>query len=149
MTKNKNINIAFGLLILVVLYFISSSNYLLFHSIAEGFSVVTAFVIFIIAWNSRNLVNNSFFLFLGTAMLFVGSFDFLHTLSYEGMVIFEQKGANLPTQLWICARYMQGFSILISPLFLDKKIKTVLILIFYSLASLLLLLSVFSWEIFP
>ncbi len=149
MKKNKYINIIFGFLILAALYIISRENYLFFHSIAEGFSIVTAFIVFIIAWNSRKLVNNSFFIFLGTAMLFVGGVDFLHTLSYEGMVIFEENGTDLPTQLWICARYLQGISMLISPLFLDKKIKAEIILIFYSAVSILLILSVFYWNIFP
>ncbi len=134
---------------LTALYIVSLDNYLLFHSIAEGFSIIIAYTVFIIAWNSRKLVNNSYFIFLGTTMLFVGSFDFLHTVSYEGMAIFKQDGSNLPTQLWICARYLQGISFLISPLFLNKKIKPGLTFTSYSVVSGFLLLFIFYWNIFP
>ena len=149
MNNNKAVNIVFGILILASLYIISRENYLLFHSITEGFSIIIAFTIFIVAWNSRNLVNNSYLIFLGTTMLFVGSFDFLHTVSYKGMAIFKQDGSNLPTQLWICARYLQGFSLLISPLFLNKKIKPGLTFISCLAVSAFLLLTIFYWEIFP
>lgn len=149
MGKYKKTNIALGLLTLAALYIISQHNYLLFHSIAEGFSIIIACVIFIIAWNSRHLVNNSFFIFLGTAMLFIGSFDFLHTLSYRGMGIFDQDGSNLPTQLWISARYLQGIAFLVAPLFFDKKVKSEFILIVFSLISAFLLAFIFFTDLFP
>ena len=62
-------------IILISLYISSLYNYLLFHSIAEIFSILVAFSIFIIAWNSRDFVDNSFFIFIGIAYFFVGLFD--------------------------------------------------------------------------
>ena len=38
---------------LTALYFLSTYNYLLFHALVEIFSIVIAFAIFTIAWNSR------------------------------------------------------------------------------------------------
>jgi hypothetical protein len=40
----------------IALYAISQYNYLLFHSIAEFFSVIIAFAIFTIVWNSRRIL---------------------------------------------------------------------------------------------
>ncbi len=42
-----------GGLLLLGLYLTSLYNYLLFHSLAEIFSIVIAFSIFILAWNCR------------------------------------------------------------------------------------------------
>ncbi|MBW2324262.1 MAG: hypothetical protein JRF41_12240 [Deltaproteobacteria bacterium] len=42
--------------ILVGLYAVSRANYLLFHSLAEIFSIVIAFSIFIIIWNARRFM---------------------------------------------------------------------------------------------
>ena len=141
--------ILFGVLIFFGLYLSSQYNYLFFHSIAEVFSILIAFSIFIIAWNSRLLINNNYLLFIGIAFLFVGCTDFLHTLSYRGMAIFDQRGSNIPTQLWIAARYMQSISFFIAPLFFRRNLKAGIIFCVYMLAFFLLILSIFYWKVFP
>ena len=73
---------------LIGLYFTSLINYLLFHSLAEIFSIVVACSLFMIAWNSRQYIKNPYLLFIGIAYLFIGSIDLLHTLTYKGMPIF-------------------------------------------------------------
>jgi hypothetical protein len=46
---------------------------------------VIAFAIFVLAWNSRQFLNNHYFLFIGIAFLFAGVLDLLHTLAHKGM----------------------------------------------------------------
>src|SRR5512143_4117440 len=79
-------------------------SYLLFHSIAEIFSIVVAFGVFTVAWNSVSFVKNSYLLILGVGSLFIAGIDALHTLAFKGMGVFPETGANLPTQLWVAAR---------------------------------------------
>ncbi|MBN2239456.1 MAG: response regulator [Dehalococcoidales bacterium] len=140
-----------GLLIVTLagLYVISTSNYLLFHSIVEGFSIIIAFAIFMFAWNSRHISDNRLFLFLGIAFLFIGGIDFLHTLTYKGMGVFSISGSNTSTQLWIIARYFQSFSWLIAVLLLGRKIKVRFVYGGYLVAVVILLFSVFYWDNFP
>ncbi len=138
-----------SLLILAGLYVSSSYNYLLFHSLAEIFSIVIAFGIFAIAWNSRPFLDNNYLLFIGIAYLIVGGVDLLHTLSYKGLAIFSGFGANLPTQLWIAARFMESLSLLIAPLFFHRRLKANLVFLAYSLAVTVILLSTFYWKNFP
>src|SRR5512141_1010583 len=83
----------------VGLYWSSYLNYLLFHSLAEIFSVVVAACIFIIAWESRRTLENGYLFVVGVAFLFVGWIDLIHTLAYKGMGVFPDIGANLATQL--------------------------------------------------
>ena len=135
--------------VFIGLYLCSLYNYLLFHSIAEIFSIIIAFVIFTIVWNARDILKNNYFIFLGIAFLFIGCIDLLHTLSYKGMTIFEGYGTNLPTQLWIAARYMQSLSFLIAPYFLRKNIDIKIVMIGYLTFFSLLVMSIFFWEIFP
>lgn len=129
--------------------YISFKNYLLFHSIVELFSIIIAFSVFIMAINTYNFSNRKYFLFLGIAYAFVGSFDLLHTMSYKGINIVAYNNSNLPTQLWIIARYMESFSLLISFIVLDRKVKPFYIFICYSLTSALLLILLFMFPIFP
>src|SRR4030042_2289566 len=114
MDRSK-VTFLFGFSILFGLYLTSLYNYLLFHSLAEIFSVVIACGIFIIAWNSRRFLDNHYLLFIGIAYLFIGSVDLVHTLSYQGMGVFSGYDANLSTQLWIAARYLQGLSLFLAP----------------------------------
>jgi diguanylate cyclase (GGDEF)-like protein len=130
--------------ILAGLYGSSLYNYLLFHSIAEIFSIVIAYTIFIIAWNSKSRIENGFILLIGISFLFVGVIDLAHTLAYKGMNIFIGYDANLPTQLWIAARYLQSISILVSFAFLRRKLKANLVFLVYSLIVALVLVLIFA-----
>jgi signal transduction histidine kinase len=136
--------------ILGALYYLSRQNYLFFHSIVEIFSIVIAFAIFAIAWNSRRLVDNNYFIFVGIAFLFVAGLDVFHTFAYKGMGVFPSfVGSNLATQLWIAMRYVLGFSFLIPLLFTRVKIKPAIIIAGYGIVSALLLSSIFVYQNFP
>jgi len=136
-------------LVLVGLYLVSRYGYLLFHSLAELFAVVVACGIFIIAWNTRRLTDTPFFLFIGIAYLFVGGIDLLHMLAYSGMNVFSGYDANLPTQLWIVARYTESLSLLMALLFFDRKIKSGFVVFCYIFILSLLGGLIFYWKTFP
>ena len=136
-------------LILAGLYLTSLYSYLLFHSLSEIFSIVVAWGIFAIAWNSRKFLDNNYLLFIGIGYLFVGGVDLLHTLAYKGMGVFQGDTANLATQLWIAARYIESFSLLVAPLFLGRNLRSSSVFMGYSLVVVILLTSIFYWRIFP
>jgi PAS domain S-box-containing protein len=138
-----------GILVFLGLYLASLYNYLLFHSLAEIFSIVVACGIFMVAWNSRRFLDNNYLLFIGVAYLFVGGLDLIHTLAYKGMGVFQGYETNLPTQLWIAARYMESLSLFLAPFFFGRKLKVNSVFLGYALATFLLLLSIFYWNIFP
>ena len=148
MDRSK-VTVLLGLGILFGLYLTSIYNYLLFHSLAEIFSIVIACGIFIIAWNSRRFLDNHYLLFIGIAYLFVGSVDLVHTLAYQGMGVFSGYDANLSTQLWIGARYLQSISLLLAPIWIGRKLKINFVLLAYGAVVALLFLSIFPWQIFP
>ena len=131
------------------LYLTSLYSYVLFHTLAEGFSIVIAVTLFLIAWNTRQLSTNNYVLFLCIVFLFVGLIDFVYTMAYKGMGIFTGYDANLPTQLWIGARYLQSLSLLAAPWFIDRKPNVRVILIFYLFVTTLLLSAIFSGTLFP
>jgi signal transduction histidine kinase len=148
-TPNPFIVVFSWVLVLSGLYLTSLYSYLLFHSLSEIFSIVVACGIFMVAWNSRQFLDNNYLLFMGIAYLFVGGLDLLHTLAYKGMGVFQGYEANLPTQLWIAARYVESFSFVIAPLVLDRKLRSSFVLMGYFLVVVILLASIFYWRIFP
>lgn len=136
-------------LVLAGLYLTSLYSYLLFHTIAEMFSTAVVMAIFLLVWNARRSLDNNYLLLIGIAYLFIGGLDLIHTLAYKGMGIFRGSEENLPTQLWVAARYLQGISLLIAPLFIDKKLNLKFALAAYVTAVALLLGSIFYWDVFP
>lgn len=136
-------------LVLIGLYLISFENYLVFHCLVEIFSIVVAFSIFILAWNSRRFFTNDYLLFLGIAYLFIGGVDLVHTLAYTGMGVFPRYDSNLPTQLWIAARYIESISFLIALVFLRRRLRSNYVLFGYSVVVTILMLSIFYWNNFP
>jgi PAS domain S-box-containing protein len=143
------IHILIIVLVAVGLYLTRLYSFLLFHSLAELFSIVVAWGIFVLAWNARQQLENHYFLLVGIASLFIGGIDLLHTLAYKGMGVFPGFDANLPTQLWIAARYLQSLSLLVAPFFIHRKLKPWLTAAVFAVVTILLVGSIFLWGIFP
>ncbi len=135
---------------MILLYFSSQHNYLLFHVIAEVFSICIAITVFFITWNSLHLLKNNYLIIVGIAYLFIGFLDLFHTVAFPGMMIFTgyKYHAN---QLWIAARGLASSVLLISFVFLKskKKVNTLILFAIYTVITTLTLLSVFTWDIFP
>ena len=132
------------------LYLTSRHSYLLFHTLAELFSVVVAFSIFVIAWNSRHYITNSYLAFIGSAYLALGILDLMHTLGYAGMPVFPGH-PFVANQLWIAARYLESLALLVAFAFLgaERRPDQRLVLTGFVLVTALLLAAIFFWRVFP
>jgi len=134
-------------------------SYLLFHILAEMFSISVAGCVFAITWSTRihRSRESSFFLLIGIASLFVGGMDIVHVLTYKGMNVIPGYDSNLPTQLWIASRYLHSLSFLAASglLFLHKSGNVDLstrasygLLVGYAVITALLLAAIFA-RVFP
>ncbi|KPA13097.1 integral membrane sensor hybrid histidine kinase [Candidatus Magnetomorum sp. HK-1] len=135
---------------LLVLYFTSLYSYLLFHNIAEIFSIIVACCIFMVAWNSRKYIQNSYLIFIAIAYLYIAGLDLLHTLSYKGMNIFKDYD-YYANQLWIAARYLESVTLLIAFYFIGRKktIQPFWVFFVYSTIFIGIVFSIFYWKTFP
>jgi signal transduction histidine kinase len=144
------IEVAFLLPVCAALYVASRYSYLLFHSLAELFSIVIACGAFMISWNSRDSDRVNPLTFLGIGYLFIALIDLAHTLTYRGMSIFSLS-SDYPTQLWIAARYLQSITLVLFAVLRRSRWRPSYRPVFgiYGAVTLLLLLSIFSWKVFP
>ncbi len=134
---------------LAALYFSSLYSYLLFHSLVEMVSVVISGTIFVLAWNSRKIVDRPFFVVLGISYFFVGFLDLLHTLAYTGMGVFSPSGSNLPTQLWIAARFLNSLSLFIAFGFIRRRVRYPFVFFAYALLVSVFIAALFLGNLFP
>jgi hypothetical protein len=133
------------------LYLTTLVNYLLFHSLAEIFSIVVAISLFLITWNSKQYIKNKYLSFVGIAYLFIAFLDLLHTLAYKGMPIFTDYD-YYANQLWIGARYLESITLVVAFYYLGEENITFnpnIIFAVYTLITLLIALSIFYWKLFP
>jgi len=140
--------VAVGLITLVGLYVISRYSYPVFHTLAELFSIIIGFSLFMLIWNSRRIIDNQYLIFIGVAYFFVASIDLIHTLAYKKMDLFLGYGTNLPTQLWIAARYIESLTLVAALFFIRQKLKAGWIFAGYAALTLILLTAIFS-GVFP
>ncbi|TGK26020.1 hypothetical protein EHO98_01335 [Leptospira stimsonii] len=101
---------------------IPARDYLVFHNIAEVFSVTVSISIFGLGWFTYKRTRNYHSLFIAVSFLTVGLFDFMHALAYSGMSdLITPNTPNKSTQFWILARLTTGFGILFSAFFYSRK----------------------------
>ena len=72
----------------------------------------------------------------------------MHLLGNKNMGVFPGYG-NLGPTFYIASRYVLSISLLIAPLFINRKLNTTFMFAVYSLVTSLILLSIFYWQIFP
>jgi PAS domain S-box-containing protein len=142
------LSVASGIAALVLLYLMSTANYVLFHSIVEIITIVIGLSVFVLVWNSRKYIDNSYFFVIGIGFLFISAIDLVHTLAYKGMGVFPGATSDLPTQLWIAARYLQVATLLAAPLMIGKKVRLPALIAGYTGVTAILLGSIYS-GIFP
>lgn len=150
--RNKLYTALFAVVVAIGLYLLSLANYLLFHSLAELFSVMIGATLFIITWNAREYTREhfDFLAFVSVGYFFAANLDVLHTLAYEGMAVFP--GYDYPAnQLWIAARYLQALVFLIGLVLAKRQIRInfpVVITLGTAITSAIVL-SIFACRIFP
>ena len=124
-------------------------SYILFHSLAEIFSIIVACTVFVVFWNARQFLDNACYLFIGIAFLFVASIDLVHMLAYGEMNIFYGFDQDLAIQLWILARYVQSLSLLAALLFMHRRLVPGYVFLVYTVVVGTLLGTIFYFRVFP
>jgi GAF domain-containing protein len=146
-TENRPGNRALiGVVVSVVplLYLSSLYSYLLFHTLIEIVSIAISCTIFILVWNARAFLANGYLRFLGIGYACISIIDLLHTLAYKGMDLFGGYGTDLPTQLWIAARYLQAVALVAAPLALTRRVDNRVIFGGFAAASAVVVALVYS-----
>ncbi|MFZ5773044.1 MAG: sensor histidine kinase [Thermodesulfobacteriota bacterium] len=143
MAGPRALPLVLAFLLVAGLYASSRYSYLLFHTLTEFFCILVIFVVFVLAWNTRRMLDNHYLLFIGIASLSSGTLQLLHTLAYKDFGVFPGSSANPATQLWIAFRFVSGVSFAAAPFFIERKMNTTLVLAGYAAVTFLLAVAVF------
>ncbi len=139
-----------GLVALVLLFQVSQTNYPIFHTLVEVASITISLGVFLLLWNARQYLEDQVFLLLGFALFASSAIDLLHTLSYKGINVFDPNhSADLATQFWIAARFVETLGWLGFAVFLRRQSVVRASYAFFLALTVLLVLSILHWEVFP
>ena len=119
------------------------SGVLLFHTLAELFSIVVGILMLVIVWNTRHFTKNDFLLYLGIGYFWIAILDTWHTFTLKGMPFFAIDDVEITLHFWIYTRYIEAVLLLTAPLFLKKKLNSTMML--YGMAPLV---AIVSWASF-
>ncbi len=119
--KKRRVLVGLSIIIFFILYYISTINYLVPHSLIELIRATVAITIFSIGWNTRGYSRNNFMTFLSLGYFVVGILTVFHFLGYKGMNVFTGYGSNLATQFWIASRYVESITILLATGYIKKE----------------------------
>ena len=96
-------------------FVMDGASYLLFHNIAEFFSIMVSLSIFGVGWNTYNQSKDRHALFLSAAFLSIGLMDFMHTMASAAMPAFiTPNSTNKSAQFWIAVRFFEALAFLCS-----------------------------------
>lgn len=133
------------------LFLLSSVNYLLYHAMVELFTVGVGISVFTIGFNTRRIAPNNPLFLIAVVYASVAILDLMHTLAYSGMGVFPERGADLPTQLWMAARFLESGSLLTVGLLISKGkvLPERLILAGYAALTAAFILLIIPLDTFP
>jgi PAS domain S-box-containing protein len=98
---------------------------LVFHNLAELFSITVSLSIFGAAWYTFDQSRDQHVLFLGAAFLVIALLDLMHTLSFAGMPAFATPNSpDKATEFWIMARLISAAALLGSAFILPGPERT-------------------------
>ena len=96
-------------------FVMDSASYLLFHNIAEFFSIMVSLSIFGVGWHTYSQSKDRHALFLSAAFLLIGLMDFMHTMAGAAMPAFiTPNSTNKSAQFWIAIRFVSALAFLVS-----------------------------------
>lgn len=122
-----------------VLLFTSAINFEFFHSVTDLATVFLGLMFFIIPFYSSEYNKSSNLLFIGVAYLFITIIDLLHMIN-SGEFNSLVYDINISAQLWVGARFTEGFVLYFaySNILSKKKLNLKILLASFGFTTLLI-----------
>ncbi|MCX6077522.1 MAG: PAS domain S-box protein [Campylobacterales bacterium] len=110
-------------------------GHLLFHSLAEIFSVLVGFMIIIISYYTYQFTKNNFLLYLGIGYFWIAILDLFHMLTFKGMMIYSIESSNITLAFWVLTRFLEALLLMSAPFVSFSHIPKLKIFILFGLVS--------------
>lgn len=114
---------AYPIVIICALLIVRYSNsVLLFHTLAELFSIFIGLLMLVVVLNTQHFVRNDFLIFLGIGYFSISVLDALHAFTINGMPFFDISNGEITIHLWIYSRIFEALLLLFAPIYLTNPL---------------------------
>ncbi len=115
--------LAYPLIIIVALLVARFYNgVLLFHTLAELFSIFVGLLMLVVVLNTQHFVKNDFLIYLGIGYFSISLIDAMHAFTVKGMPFFNIINGEITLHFWIYGRLFEATLLLTSSIFLTRKL---------------------------
>ncbi|MFA6193086.1 MAG: MASE3 domain-containing protein [Sulfurimonas sp.] len=114
----------------------SFGGHLLFHSLAEIFSVLVGFMMIAISYYTYQFTKNSFLLYLGIGYFWIALLDLFHMLTFKGMMIYSIDNPNITLTFWVLSRFLEALLLISAPFVSFTYIPKIRIFILFGFVSI-------------
>ena len=135
-----------AVLVLCLIYLRLHSGVLLFHTIAELFSIIVGILMLVIVWNTQRFTHSHFLIYLGIGFFWIAVLDTFHTFTVEGIPFFNIKDAEITLHFWIYTRFLEGLLLLSAPLFIKRTLNPRVAFLSFAIISILVIWASFSLQ---
>jgi signal transduction histidine kinase len=119
---------------------------LLFHTLAELFSIFVGLLMLVVVLNTQHFIRNDFLIYLGIGYFAVSLIDTMHTFTVKGIPFFNITDGEITLHFWIYGRILESTLLLSSTFFLFNKLKINLMIISTAIIVLLVCWASFYLE---
>jgi signal transduction histidine kinase len=109
-----------------------NNSVLLFHTLAELFSIFVGLLMLVVVLNTQHFVRNDFLIFLGIGYFSISVLDALHAFTIAGMPFFNITDGEITIHLWIYSRLFEALLLLFAPVYLTNRLNTKVMIIMTS-----------------
>ncbi|MCP4985145.1 MAG: hypothetical protein GY928_03460 [Colwellia sp.] len=113
---------------------------LLFHSMAEMFSIVLSLIMVVIVWNTSRYSRNNFLLYLGIGYFWIAVLDIWHSITFHGIPFFQINNNEITLHFWFYTRLLEALLLLTAITFFNKKFNPQLVFLTGAVITLIILL---------
>lgn len=144
-------NISALVILVVIMFYVSTQNFVMFHTLIELGCILVAINMMSLSISTYEFNSNYYIVFLGIAYGFVAVLDIGHMLTYEGVGILLKESTDMSAKFWIIARMMESISILIACNFINrnKSIKLKSVLSIFSTITIVIIYVIYFFDFLP
>lgn len=122
--------------IALFLLLLADNYFLIFHFLIELFTILTCLMLVTLSLVTLKRHNHGFVNLIGLSLLPVAFLLLLHAITYPGMNLVLSATPDMPAQFWIAANLVHSLGFLLAVIFMQHKIRSGLLFLFYSLLGL-------------
>ncbi len=107
-------------------------GHLLFHSLAELFTITVGIVMAVVSYYTFQFTKNNFLFYLGMGYFWIAVLDLFHMLTFKGMAIYSIDNVNVTLTFWVFSRLFEALLLLSAPFIIFRRFSATQVFVLFA-----------------